>query len=694
MDTLCEFNNSVILTAASGGGTWSGNGIIDGATGEFAPYVAGPGTHTITYNVTDGNGCSSVDTEDIVVTDAPEATITPVDPFCIYDASFDLEASAASGTWLGNGIMNVNTGLFDPAVAGLGRHPISFTTDEDANGCFGTDTMEVAVVDIPSAEFLTSDSSWCEQENNLTTAEILITGTDSSTFDLILDIQGDLDTIHVLSNGIREIQLDNQPGENRYALVKVIEYHGNSSCERALIDALIMQVNPVPVITLDSDFDDFCSPVEVNFTAVEGYNSYSWDFGDGHTKETSNNTVSHTYTYDYTDNILAIVERDTIYDLTRDDTLFSMRVVAGSTFGCTDSLRQDFKIYPSPVADFHVSPQIQAYPDSVIFLINLTSIGNWSYTWDFGDSTSSFVEDPNQHFYDSYGLFDIQLKAYSDFCADSITKTAQIMPPPPVALFEPDTSGCPPLDITFYNNSEYAETFIWDFDDGQFSSAPNPTHTFFDSREHNVKLAVFGLSGSDTTHKTVHVYERPQAIFDAYPREASNLKQNFKFINNSLNGDYYLWDFGDGTTSPEESPNHIYEDSGSYTITLYVWNEHDCVDTLVVGSFINIIAGEGSIDFPTAFAWNESGPTGGHWKEGEIDNTVFHPAVINAVKYRLIIYTRWGEKIFESNELYVGWDGYLESGVLAKEGVYIWKVWVTYVDGIEELKAGDITFLH
>ncbi len=109
---------------------------------------------------------------------------------------------------------------------------------------------------------------------------------------------------------------------------------------------------------------------------------------------------------------------------------------------------------------------------------------------------------------------------------------------------------------------------------------------------------------------------------------------------------------------------------------------------------INVQAGEGSIIFPNVFAWNGSGPTGGHWTEGTIDNTVFHPAVINATTFRMIIYNRWGEELFESNDLYIGWDGYLRGAALATEGVYVFKAWVKYVDGYEEILAGDITFLH
>ena len=64
------------------------------------------------------------------------------------------------------------------------------------------------------------------------------------------------------------------------------------------------------------------------------------------------------------------------------------------------------------------------------------------------------------------------------------------------------------------------------------------------------------------------------------------------------------------------------------------------------------------------------------------------------IDLKMMIYTRWGEMIWETNEVYRGWDGYLKSGELAQPGVYVYKAYVTYVDGMQELLTGDVTFLH
>jgi len=694
VDTLCQYEDNIILSAATPGGTWSGKGIVNPATGEFSPGLAGWGMHPIIYHVTDGNGCSASDTTDIVVWPAPNGTITPVDPFCVYDEPYDLEAVTNTGTWTGAGIIDASTGLFDPVTAGPGRHLIVFETVPDARGCFGIDTTEVIVVDPPFAEFLTPDSAWCITDSNQSFVQFLISGTDSSLFDLILDLNGSRDTLHLTSNGIDSVLLNNGLGENQFRLLKIIEYHGSNSCEAELFDTITMQVHPLPEMSMALEYDDLCSPVEVSFRAVDGLQNYTWDFGDGKSNITPSNQISYTFRYDYRDVVLDIVDGDTIYGVPGTDTLYHIQLVAETEFGCSDTISDSVVVYPNPIADFFVSPEIQNYPDSVIYLINLSSRGEWSYSWNFGDSHLDSEKEPQRHIYEKYGFYDIELITFSPYCRDSITKQVQIMPPPPISGFGPDSVGCPPLDITFGNTSTFADTYIWDFDDGTYSTEITPTHRFWESREHHVKLTAYGLSGVDTTEQIIKVHERPRALFDVYPKSAKNLKQIFKFVNSSYNSTRYLWEFGDGTTSTELNPAHIFPDSGKYLVTLYVWSEHDCPDTLVFDRLIELSAGEGSTVFPNAFVWNGTGPTGGHWQEGQIDNTVFHPHMVNPVELKMSIYTRWGEMIWETNEIYVGWDGYLKSGELASPGVYIYKAWVTYVDGLQELLTGDVTFLH
>jgi len=330
----------------------------------------------------------------------------------------------------------------------------------------------------------------------------------------------------------------------------------------------------------------------------------------------------------------------------------------------------------------------------MVQLSNLSSFGNWSYLWDFGDGKTESIRQPIEHDFITYGEFDISLYIFNDYCRDSLSKKIQILPPPPEAGFTPDTAGCPPMRITFRNHSKYGDSYIWDFDDGTFSTEKNPTHLFYQPKVHNVTLKVVGLAGVDTETHRVTVWVYPQSVFNAYPLDIGNPDQLIRFVNISRNAVRYLWDFGDGNTSTESDPSYTYGQVGTFDVGLITWSEENCVDTLIIEKYINIWAGVGTITYPNVFRWNGSGPTGGYWNEGEIDNTVFHPHFINVVEYQLLIYSRWGELVYESNDLYKGWDGYVNGKRKASQGVYVYKAIVKYIDGSQEVQVGDVTFLH
>jgi hypothetical protein len=144
----CDNQGNVFLTAAPAGGTWSGNGIVNASTGEFDPAAAGTGTHLIVYSYTDANGCTDTDTSSVTVHPAPDATITPVGPFCENAGVQQLVAATPGGTWSGPGTSI--TGVFDPAVAGAGIHTVTYSVT-DANGCTDTDTEDIEVLSAPPA---------------------------------------------------------------------------------------------------------------------------------------------------------------------------------------------------------------------------------------------------------------------------------------------------------------------------------------------------------------------------------------------------------------------------------------------------------------------------------------------------------------------------------------------------------------
>ncbi|MDD4148671.1 MAG: hypothetical protein PHE33_01445, partial [Bacteroidales bacterium] len=121
---LCSTDAAFDLTAATVGGTWSGDGITNTSNGTFNPSSANIGANNITYELT-VLGCTDTDNITINVFDTPDATITNPGILCSNDAAINLTAATNGGTWSGTGITNPTNGTFDPTSAGVGTHTIT-----------------------------------------------------------------------------------------------------------------------------------------------------------------------------------------------------------------------------------------------------------------------------------------------------------------------------------------------------------------------------------------------------------------------------------------------------------------------------------------------------------------------------------------------------------------------------------------
>tara|TARA_R110002050_G_scaffold221441_1_gene357332 strand:- start:130787 stop:134845 length:4059 start_codon:yes stop_codon:yes gene_type:complete len=122
------------------GGTWSGTGVSGFV---FDPLVAGLGQHTVTYSFTLGS-CTATSSEVISVTAPPTVNLPSYTAsICSASTAFNLTGGTPiGGTYTGTGVTNNS---FDPAVAGLGSHLMTYTYT-DSNGCSGTDTASIIVV--------------------------------------------------------------------------------------------------------------------------------------------------------------------------------------------------------------------------------------------------------------------------------------------------------------------------------------------------------------------------------------------------------------------------------------------------------------------------------------------------------------------------------------------------------------------
>lgn len=457
-------------------------------------------------------------------------------------------------------------------------------------------------------------------------------------------------------------------------------------------DSLTIQISPQPNALFTLLRDEDCNEVVFELDATsKGLSNYDWTF---------NPTPDFVSGAD--DEMLIGYNREAT---TGNDFTAAISLVTTNLATCNSDpmmLSETVeKQRPDIIIDFTLSTDTLQLPDNTITITNNSSSGaGFIYEWDFGDGQSSNLQNPGTHVYDRFGTYEINLKIIDAFCDEEDFKRLVVLPTDPILDFEGDIlEGCAPLTVQFTNLSQYAQDgeYLWEFGDGSISRADNPAHTYFQDGEFSVRLRGKNEVGElFETEKTdyISIYQRPFADFLVSARIVYIPDQEALFKNLSENATSYFWDFGDGSTSIETEPRHAYIDEGEYDITLIATNAFGCVDTLFRAAEITAIAG-GQVSSPNAFTPNLSGPTGGNVSGGSNPdriNDVFIPSVEGITKFRMLIYNKWGELLFESNSQNVGWDGYYK-GRLAPSGVYVYKLELRYSDGQDVVKVGDVTLI-
>ncbi len=209
-----------------------------------------------------------------------------------------------------------------------------------------------------------------------------------------------------------------------------------------------------------------------------------------------------------------------------------------------------------------------------------------------------------------------------------------------------------------------------------------------DSLINNLSSGIYRVTVSDangcveTANITVDYHSTVFANFHYIPTNITIDNPIVSFINNSSGGTIFFWDFGDGNTSSEYSPNHTYEAIGTYTVMLIVSDDQSCIDTA-----IDIIEIK---DFTTLYLPNVITPN----NDGQ--NDVFHIFATNIEldDYSIRIFNRWGNQLFYSTDPSKGWDGKY-NGKLVPMGVYYYII--IFVDSQHHNRhtlQGEITVIY
>lgn len=298
--------------------------------------------------------------------------------------------------------------------------------------------------------------------------------------------------------------------------------------------------------------------------------SYLWDFGDGTTSTLQSPAHSYVSPGNYT-----------------------VKLVTYDTFGCPSikTLSNYIQVKPSPLAEFSVNTNTACNAGQIFnFSSTTTAVNSWS--WDFGDGTSSPVENPS-HTYTVSGTYSVSLTATNtQGCSHTSTSYGYITVETPLLPVFTSTynSGCAPVQVTFQNQSAFAIDFLWNFGDGSTSQEESPVHTYSSNGSYTVSLTTTSYTGciyTSSLNNHIIVQNNPVANFST--SNTGSCSATILFTNQSSNTASQLWEFGDGYTSTQQNPSHTYNVAGPFNVTLHSYNSSGCESVKQLTNAINLV---------------------------------------------------------------------------------------------------------
>ena len=438
-------------------------------------------------------------------------------------------------------------------------------------------------------------------------------------------------------------------------------------------------IKVIPNMDLKVFDDEGCEPFLTNFSVetTEPVSEFTWYFGDGDSLKIRN--AEHTY------------HDDGVYDV-------GLRVVSNE--GCENYglIEKMVTVHPVPSVETSLDSD-SCYPHS--FEVHYTGTANPqdTYHWDLSVlDADEIVQNPGT----SQGPLGISLlnkpeatiglQVTTELGCESETGQFAFKRKPWFNLVNDLDEGCPPLDVNISAISQDpldALTYQWRFDQGEaYQFGENELVHRFNIPDHQFVVSTIAKSANtgcvDTVWLTngIKVYAKPTALFQPDRDEASIVNPEFSFQNRSENGQNYYWDFGDSIGfSSEIEPTYSYHKMGWYDIEMIAENEFFCTDT----AYQRVLVAFDKIFPPNAFSPNSSDPM----------NRTFVLAPEGIVKegYLMQIYNRWGERIFESKDDFIPWDGKMQNGQFAPTGVYTWVVAYQDFTGRNHHQNGTVTLV-
>ncbi len=367
--------------------------------------------------------------------------------------------------------------------------------------------------------------------------------------------------------------------------------------------------------------------------------TYSWDNG---LATTSNYTVSPTQTTTY----IVGVSDACAQTLTED-----VVVSVGSGYG---SISNDTLICEGGTA-------------------SLEATGGTSYTWSNGSSGSVINVSPVQtteYYVTIHGACDGW---------DTVTVSVQALPV--VTVKPPTQSICIGESVSLVAGG--GVSYQWAASPGDATLGNQATLPVINVKP--VNSVTYSVTATDdigcinTSNATVTLNPNPVADFFATPKIVNILEPMITFFDNSTGAVSWVWNMGDGTINYAPNFEHAYSDTGTFEVSLFVQNQYGCVDSTT--DYV-MVRPNFTFYVPNAFTPND-----------DFKNDVFHAFGEGVVEFEMRIFNRWGELIFNCDDINIPWDGKV-NGREAPVGVYFYKILYTNGSNKKKEVSGNVTLLR
>ncbi|MGE0636799.1 MAG: PKD domain-containing protein [Bacteroidia bacterium] len=628
--TVCAGVTTTLTAAGASAYTWSpatGLSATTGTSVDATPLV------TTTYTVTgDNNGCTASATADINIDPTPTLVLSPDVTICEGQTT----TLTAGGTGANSYDWSPATGLSAITGASVDANPsstITYTITAVGNVCNATGTIVVTVNPYPVINVSPASATICEGETQTFTASGAVAftwspGTGlSSTTDAVVDASP-LTTI-------------------------TYEVIGSDAGCNDTID-VTLTVNPIPVTTVSPDVT-ICSGTSTPLVAG-GATTYVWSPTTGLSSGTNPNVTANPGT-------------TTTYTVT------------GTSNNCSSSADVTVTVNPTPTVG--ILPLTYSYCEGGS--VDLEAYGADTYVWSPAtglSATTGTNVTANPIVTTTYTITGTSLG-----CIDDETITVTVYPNPVVDFSASDTIGCQPLCVDFTNNSTISSgniaSYFWTLGDGTTSSATSLSHCYNDTGIYTVELTATSDNNCVTKltkQGYITVNPLPVANFNFTPETASILDPTIQFADQSNGATEWYWYFGDGDSINNliTTPEHVYPTTqhGTYTARLLIVNQFGCTDEITHDVVITPVV---TLYIPNAFSPNSNRINDDFYAYGE-----------GIVEFEMAIFNRWGEYIFRSQDMNIGWDG-TYNGIEVPNDVYVYVVNYVGIDDSNGTKRGMVT---